>query len=583
MSGRVERAGPASPPPEAPAANAVVARQGETAGDVAVRHGVEVGELLKANPQVSGTGALKGGTELRLPAHRAQARTVHLALGRSDAYEPAHRPTIFDHKLLGAAGAARDNGFAVRQARGSIAQHSAGSRTGELLFREVPPAASGGATGREDVARPSGQDSRDLVERLRDGSWDVLNVNDAIQRLDSNGDTITIGFGVNASVQGGKGEVSGQIEITRSEEPGQKPQYTVALSGDLAGGLAAEIGQKLGLQSDVQGEFLLGAGGTIEFSFDTPEEAAKAAEILQHQALSAGGVNGAPVLDNLDFFQQHVSALEFKGEAAAQIATSFGILKAGKNLELGGVGGSVSGTHELSVRVELPKTDLKDATYIPLNVTITDEIAIGVSGDAGLGFSYEGTAADGSKREAEGGGVGVAGNVEAKLTNTWSLEVQIAKPTQAADPTSVACGMLMGGDMQSLTSTKLGEITESHTLSVKGDWGAPSAGGGVEVQIKIDGAFDEATRTEGFAKLAKGDIEGYLQTLGDNVAVEWQAETYQASGIDISPEAKVMGYGAGIEFQYMREDHGSPSGGRTTATQAYDEIMRFFASESGRR
>ncbi|MBI2836968.1 MAG: LysM peptidoglycan-binding domain-containing protein [Acidobacteria bacterium] len=562
MSAKIERAGVANPPQEAQAAKTVVARQGETIGDLAARHGVDAGELAQANPHVSGMGRLKGGTELRLPEHRLPTQAMAPVVPKwSDAYEAARQPTIFDHTAQSGARGAGDGG---RQARDfTIARHGPGAGSRELMFREAP------------AARSAGQDGRGIADEPRTSVQDPLHITDAVRQLDSDGDKITVSLGMSASVEGGK--LEGQlanVEITRVEEAGQPPKYVLSMDSGLAVGLYGELGSKLA-GSDVQGQIMLGGSIKVEQTFDSPEEVARAIELLGKECESSMIMDQLKATrppeglspDEIAFLQQHPMAIEYKGQMASEIAASWGLGPG----ELG-VSGNLS--KETSLRIEFPPLDEEGKFTGNLKVTVDQETAVGGGINLGQGVTEKQTGTDGKETESGIKHPVGGGNVEAKIVTSFSFELPPETPKN-----------LLEDPMKTLKQlpVDLGEVAQSTTVSIKGEGDAFGKGGGAEVQFKIEGALDQETRDHALTQLLEGDTNEFFKELGDDVTFEYRAETYSTQSKQFSPEISIQGYGAGIEAQYSREDHGNVRTGQMTGTQMYEELQRLFSTQGGRR
>jgi len=394
---------------------------------------------------------------------------------------------------------------------------------------------------------------------------------DAIQQQIENGlnsadDKITLGLGGSASVEGGKVAAKGQVEITRTTDT--PPKYTVAVGGEVAGGLAGELGAKLGGQATLDGEALLRAGGKIEMAFDSPEEAARASQILARQAavtgagqlpgpggFIAGGAADAligPSAADQAFLADHLSAVELKGGVAAEAAGALGV-QLDDTLKVGGVGAKVNVSEDIGLRLELPQRDANGNVTRGARVQLNHEIAGGLSASAGLGVGDPSTSSGGKL------GVGSGFNGQGKVTISQTFEL----------PTSVTGENLLNDPVGTLrdTAQNTREIDNSVSLQLKGGAGIAGTTSGGELNLKLGVNPDQLRQSDMVGKLFSGDMQGALQSLGDNTTMEWKADAIATAGVHLTPEISVMGFGVGLDAQATLEDHIRLGQGQSTASQ----------------
>ncbi|MBZ4418525.1 hypothetical protein [Myxococcus sp. RHSTA-1-4] len=161
-----------------------------------------------------------------------------------------------------------------------------------------------------DVASDALGFAKDVVLAPVDAAIDQLTaplekeLTDEIKKLNSAGDTLTLSGNLDVKV-GLKAGIQGEAEIERTADG--KYQLSAEVTGDVGVGLV--------------GSASVSAGGRMEFKFDTPEEAAKAAIILGKgpAALASGG-------EDHKFLAQHLSAMEVNVgvEAEAGLGAKFG-------------------------------------------------------------------------------------------------------------------------------------------------------------------------------------------------------------------------------------------------------------------
>ncbi|RKG70964.1 hypothetical protein D7V80_03305 [Corallococcus sp. CA054B] len=172
----------------------------------------------------------------------------------------------------------------------------------------------------------------DTVDDIADAASDFVTaplqeaLTDEIQKLDSAGDSVSLSGNLDVKV-GLKGGISGEAAIERTEDG--KYQLSAEVTADVGVGLL--------------GSASVGAGGRMEWMFNTPEEAAKAA-----LTLGKGPSALAPGSEGHTFLREHLSAMEVNvtGEVEAGIGGGIGTGTAELSASLGATG---------SLRVEFDK------------------------------------------------------------------------------------------------------------------------------------------------------------------------------------------------------------------------------------
>ena len=188
---------------------------------------------------------------------------------------------------------------------------------------------------------------------------EVASAVDYGQNIDKLGpdDKYKLALGGSASVEGIKGYGKGSIEVTKITAG----KYVVSADGELGGGVYGEVGGKIGASLNAEASATLGVGGKIEMTFDSAEEAKKATQILLKQAAStAVSVEGNQVLpgvgmlagqalapsgDEMNFLADHTSAVELRGNVAAEVGGCVGLK------DVAGLFGSAGVKDELAVRM----------------------------------------------------------------------------------------------------------------------------------------------------------------------------------------------------------------------------------------
>jgi hypothetical protein len=431
---------------------------------------------------------------------------------------------------------------------------------------------------REAVTDAVVQTAGEALDQLAGGAQEVLrageelltdireavDVERRIRALNSDGDKVTIGLGGSASVEGVKAYGKGQVEIERKGDP---PVYVVSVDGEVGAGIFGEVGGKVGLSASGSAEATQGLGGKVEMTFSSPEEAARAVEIMERMA-AAGAVGAAvpvpgagvaaqavlgPSSEDMAFLLGNVSAVQLRGNVAAQAA---GVLGVGldESIRLAGLDGKVHVKGELAVRLELPR-DGK-----PARVVVSQELTGGATAGAGIGLSLN-KGADGGKT---GAAVNLDGRVSVKLEQAFILPDHVDAERLLRDPV---------GELADLAGqVRVGD--HSMTIKATGTAAALGNGGGVELELKVSANPEELLRSGVVGRALDGDLEGALRTLGDNTRVEAKLDKLQVSGFKANPEISVMGFGVGVEVEYTttdREPWVEPFKG--TATEAVDELL----------
>ena len=359
-------------------------------------------------------------------------------------------------------------------------------------------------------------------------------------------DTYKLALGGSASVEGLKGYGKGSIEVERNAEG----KYVVSADGELGGGIYGEVGGKIGAKLDAEASATLGVGGKIEMTFDSPEEAKRATEILLKQAASsaasvegnqilpgAGFVAGqllAPSADEMKFLADHTSAVELRGNVAAEVAGCVGLK------DVAGLFGSAEVKEELAVRIEL-----KDEKNQPKQPELV--VKQTVSGEAELGAGLK--LSNGAKEANEGSAafIGGKGEAEVSVEQRWTLP-----NVKGADLLSNPLGTIRDAG-SSMVKSEQDKITLG--LDVSGQ--ALGNGGGINVEASYKGNFADLQKGV-VDSLVKGDVNGALKSLDHEDSLELKFEPYQTLGVSCSPDISIMGFGVGMEIEATRKDVADP-------------------------
>ncbi|QSQ26636.1 hypothetical protein JY651_17630 [Pyxidicoccus parkwayensis] len=340
---------------------------------------------------------------------------------------------------------------------------------------------------------------------------------DEIKKLNSPGDALTLSGGLSGKV-GLKGGLDGEIEVEMTSDG--KYQLSAEVTGDFGVGLVASAS--------------VSAGGRMEMTFDTPEEAARAALIMGKgpAAIASGG-------EDQKFMQDHLTAMEVNLGVQAEAGLGG---KAGPfNAELSA---SIGATQ--SYRVEFEKGK-------PTYLVSTVEIEGSAAGSIAAGFKDK-----------------LGGQVGGELSGTVSLETRIPIDRSKVDTRDVMAfisnpvtAALVDSAETTISiegSRDLGKegkffTTELSGLSGKDLQGVAKKLMNGEFETAFDGVQYESKTTEGSYK---DDELGFSVKLGV-VDVELNARhrdmTAEGSGGDAGPKVEVGGEGEGGGT--TRRNHGS--------------------------
>ncbi|MFP2959173.1 hypothetical protein ACLEPN_15345 [Myxococcus sp. 1LA] len=182
-----------------------------------------------------------------------------------------------------------------------------------------------GVKGAGEVTQHALSSAKEAVLTPIDGAIDQATaplesaLTEEIKKLDSAGDTLMLSGNLDLKVKL-KAGIAGEAEIERTADG--KYQLSAEVTGDVGVGLLASAS--------------VSAGGRMEWQFDTPEEAAKAAVILGKgpAALASGGEDHQFVLEHLSAVEVNVGV-----EAEAGLGANFGPGGAELSVSLGATTG----------------------------------------------------------------------------------------------------------------------------------------------------------------------------------------------------------------------------------------------------
>jgi hypothetical protein len=421
--------------------------------------------------------------------------------------------------------------------------------------RRLGEAAAKKAEGALEAAEEAARGIIDSGRKLYDSVVSSLDPLTEVKKLDSEGDTFTIGLGAEAKVELG-GSAKGELQCKKT-----KDGYEVAITGQAAAFFAPELGGKAGGQASLEGKLEVGAGGTLTMKFATAEEAARAIRVAERAALVAGaGAAGGPLLgvatgaaadaligpsdDDWKFMTSHASSLELKGTAAASIAGTLGI-GIGKDAKALGLSGEAGIEESMAVKIEFAKGSE------PPKLSVTTEIAL--KGKAGASFGLKELGMDGLGLKGE-----VSGEMKVSLERSFTLPRSIDARRLRESPLET-----IGGIASEVARSEEAKIEVSGKVGASGGLDfpglpkgiAPAAdmSGEIEIKAEISGKPSEVGPKIA-AALERRDMAGVLRELDDRAKVSATVSGATSHGIKLAPEITVMGVGGKVSVQYERKD-----------------------------
>jgi hypothetical protein len=329
------------------------------------------------------------------------------------------------------------------------------------------------------------------------------------------GDTYKLGGGAKVSFEDGTASAAIAATVTREKDG----SFTVGFNGDGSGGISNDEGQ--GVETGAE----LGLGAHSEYKFQTAADAARAAHIL---------TTGSSSLEDSKFLASHLSAVEYTGNAAAELAAK---LKPSPLATSHALGGTVDAT----ARVEFthpPQLVFKSS----LTSSVKNAVGFGGS-DAGLKL-----------------GVGVATqSLDVKATIEQRYQLPSTNPKDLAHA--------------------LGDGKASVTLNVGAKANAMGNGGGASAQLKFECPANELERPATMRALALGDYATAVKNLDGATKVTASVKTTTSSGFSASVSGGTSALGAKASLE-ATTTHSStvwqypPPGKSATPSEAIDELSR---------
>jgi|GEM_PF-3573355 len=366
---------------------------------------------------------------------------------------------------------------------------------------------------------------RDPVDTAR-AIGDAVNLNKQVDQLKP-GESTSISLYAEANGATLAGKAKGTLGVSRSEEEGGG--YTVSITGEVGAGVAAKLGAKGA--ADVGAEAFGTAGATVEFKFDTAEEAKRATRIIAASTAAAGasasnpllgqGVNqvlGDPMSD-LAGLSENMSAVEFKLGAEASINAELGMKGLPEAISAGASAGA--GVNQATTaRIEMEGGK-------PQKLTLKQSLEINGNAGASAGVGIP-----------TGGGDSVSVPTKASASASGALKVELEQSVELPegfsptdfirDPKGTA--REVGASARDTLEAKL-TLTDSRQASAS----ALGLGGatGREVKAEISGNIQDIATSGAFGSIAQGDVGQALKQLDGKVDIKATVQDKQTVSGDL--------------------------------------------------
>ncbi|GEL72277.1 hypothetical protein [Myxococcus virescens] len=353
---------------------------------------------------------------------------------------------------------------------------------------------------------------RDPVDTAR-AIGDAVNLNRQVDQLKP-GESTSISLYAEANGATLAGKVKGTLGVSRSEEEGGG--YTVSVTGEVGAGVAAKLGAKGA--ADAGAEAFGTAGATVEFKFDTAEEAKNATRIIAASTATAGATASNPVLgagvnhvlgdplSDLAGLTKNMSAVEFKLGAEASVNAELG-MKGLPEAISAGAGASAGVNQSTTARIEMEggkpqKLTLKQSLEINANASASAGVGIPTGGGDSVSLPTNASA-------------GVSGSLGVELEQSVELPEGFNPTDFIKDPKGTA--REIGASVRDTHEAKL-TLTDSRQANAS----ALGLGGatGREVKAEISGNINDIATSGAFGSIARGDVGQALNQLKDKVEIK---------------------------------------------------------------
>jgi hypothetical protein len=290
-------------------------------------------------------------------------------------------------------------------------------------------------------------------------------------------------------------------------------------------------------------------GVSSVMTFQTPEEATRAVEILTRMAAASerGGITEydreLASADDRAFLDAHTTAFELRGTAAGEVAGNLGLGFNQGAEQIAGLSGRVAAEHQRGLRIEHRRE--------PPRVTMFSEHTYTGEAGAGLGVGVGGDT-DGAHDDAGGRlGVGASG------TSRLRMRVEDSYTLPAEMPTIRGASDLLGGVRRFQDYAAEIRASRETTLTLSQDvrgqaTGLGSRGTGVEAEIT--GASEAEVERAMLTARTYGVRAGVESLAGSRARVEARVDDIRTHGFRVNPELSAMGMGIGFTAAAERTD-----------------------------
>ncbi|WNG43852.1 hypothetical protein F0U60_06880 [Archangium minus] len=369
------------------------------------------------------------------------------------------------------------------------------------------------STAREEIAEAAERSidfvagiGRKVIDTLKD-KVDFLAIEDQIEDLGS-GDSYQLSASIDGSVYGIGGRLEGTQTITKNEDG----TYTLAVEGEAGAGVMASLEKK---GAKLSGDRFTNSSATVEFTFDSAEEAAEAARTFLGPVVGGvsgfidGGIEGAldGATPNYPALLDNVSALELNPNTSSDLV---GKLSGGKRASLGG-----GTSQELGANVRLEFGDGPPKLVLSQYTSISAETAGSIPGVKGE----------------------LSGDVKLNVEESFELPEGISVSDVLEDPDGVV-------EEIATTAVHSGEVSVSLAADVKAEGKLPivgELGGEAEAKLEFTGGVDEVFGSGGLESLLRGQFGTAFNQLAEVTELEATLTPYDT---DVTGYSK--GFGRGL-------------------------------------
>lgn len=368
-------------------------------------------------------------------------------------------------------------------------------------------------------------------DHARELAAEALDIDGQLAKLNSPGDSVTIGVGGTLGLTVLQGSAEVEMKVTKTADG-----YEMTLSGEVGGGVFG--GLSLPGFPSAQGEANATGIATATMKFATLEDATKAAETVGGIGIASalGGpagalLTGATAGDEVRFIGEHFHkgsvGLELSASAKAELGETAGL----------GFGASVKGTVTTGARLEIEKGK-PPALVLDQSVQASGTLALGGPVPIpALGGELNGGSLDGSA--------------------TISAQTRVPLPDGLTpadvmrDPVGSAKRLGSTALEQSTTKLSLG-VDIRAGLATKGLLPNLSAAGGLEISLSAEAKTRDLAGALG--KALTGDLAGALNDLGTKTELDLEVSSYEKTGLSIDEKVSVPGFTIGVKAENSLRD-----------------------------